>query len=70
MAPRELATGTAMRITVTLLQALTGPTCVFVCGLCVQVIGISRNEELAWQTVEDLREEFPGAAISYKVKKR
>lgn len=35
---------------------------------CVQVIGISRNEELAWQTVEDLREEFPGAAISYKVR--
>jgi hypothetical protein len=34
---------------------------------CPQVIGISRNEELAWQAVEDLQEEFPGAAISYKV---
>ena len=33
----------------------------------LQVIGISRNEELAWQAVEDLKEEFPGAAISYKV---
>lgn len=32
-----------------------------------EVIGISRNEELAWQAIEDLREEFPGAAISYKV---
>jgi NAD(P)-dependent dehydrogenase (short-subunit alcohol dehydrogenase family) len=32
-----------------------------------EVIGISRNEELAWQAVEDLREEFPGAAVSYKV---
>lgn len=31
------------------------------------MIGISRNEGLAWQTVEDLKEEFPGAAISYKV---
>jgi hypothetical protein len=35
----------------------------------VQVIGISRNEELAWQAVEDLKEEFPGAAISYKVRR-
>ena len=33
----------------------------------LQVVGISRNEELAWQAVEDLKEEFPGAAISYKV---
>lgn len=32
-----------------------------------EVIGISRNEERAWQAVKDLREEFPGATISYKV---
>jgi hypothetical protein len=31
------------------------------------VIGISRNGELAWQAAEDLREEFPGADISFKV---
>lgn len=36
---------------------------------CVrQVIGIGRNEELCWQVVEDLKEEFPHAAISYKVR--
>jgi hypothetical protein len=37
------------------------------CHALLQVIGISRNGELAWQAVEDLREEFPGAAISFKV---